>query len=696
MGFHGLHRQRLEDMMKYYTSNEILEFLKVFIDRISPNSVLIPYAKGNEIEVITPLVARVDFQQENSDICESIKEKTGITPVEDYQIKNHKYDIIYSDLPIQHWSIKSPYQKLIERSFLSLSEKGYAIYAFPGAITQSHAFKKWLVDLLIKGVHVLACINVQEHNVALRNNISESRIVIFSYEKSNLEFLASINNAQSISSIIDNFLTRRESETADYLGHWFKFGEYEDYSEYKNHKKRKALEAKAAKLYNGQLMTIEDISTEIVSCKKETGFEEKNDAIYIPKIGLSEVVKDRDRLRIKEHNYFQIVVKPDIVLPGYLSFVMNSAHGNELRARSMKGATIQNLSIASLKQIQVPVPSIQVQQEYLKLDDEIEKIIIEAQRLQSKLIDNPASYKNIAKEVKDINNRGDKFEQWVDSLPYPIATILKRYIVEDNVDKKQELLLFFFEAYAIFEASILSAVYSGAGEDNTISNVSANYFERAAFGSWVKIDQSISKVYRDQLSSEKGIENATDAFHTNDTGLIRAICNKDVCNLLQNACDYRNSWKGHSGITSDAIYEEHVRALDILLRKLQQKVGDVYEKIQLVRSIGLEYKSETFINKVEVLTGSDSTFKRQEIVGEAMEKDQLFIHILDTGEFIQLPPYFILRNSPASAKNACYFYNRIEGDNTRYVSYHFEGQPEDIEKGVEAFNVIKSLLEADK
>ena len=70
MGFHGLHRQRLEDMMKYYTSNEILEFLKVFIDRISPNSVLIPYAKGNEIEVITPLVARVDFQQENSDICE--------------------------------------------------------------------------------------------------------------------------------------------------------------------------------------------------------------------------------------------------------------------------------------------------------------------------------------------------------------------------------------------------------------------------------------------------------------------------------------------------------------------------------------------------------------------------------------------------------------------------------------------------
>lgn len=39
-----------------------------------------------------------------------------------------------------------------------------------------------------------------------------------------------------------------------------------------------------------------------------------------------------------------------------------------------------------------------------------------------------------------------------------------------------------------------------------------------------------------------------------------------------------------------------------------------------------------------------------------------------------------------------YFYNRVEGGNTRYVSYHYEGRPEDTENGVEAFEWIKTLL----
>ena len=697
MSRRDFNRPRFAEKIQYYTPSEILDFVKVFITKTTPQSAFVPYAKGNEIDSIAQLVRRVDYQQDDQLICELISEETGITPSTEKDIKGKTYDLIYSDMPIRVGRMGDPFLTIIEKSLLNLDENGYAIFAFPSGITQSKTFKKWLIGRIKKGMHVLACIDVHEHMAIPRKRaIEESRIIIFSHSKDNKVFLASLDGVKNTTIIIDNLLSRSESATADYLGCWFDFGKYEDYSDYKNKKRRTALESKSAKLFNGELMPISSICKDVNRVKIDFGFEDNDNAIYVPRIGLSDVVKESGDFSLKEHNYYQVAVDSEVILPRYLSFVLNSSLGNELRARSMRGATIKNLSIGSFNQIKVPVPSIELQQEYLKLDDELRKIALEAQRLQSKLMENPAAYKNIAKEAKDINNRGDKFEQWIGNLPYPIATILKRYLVEDQVDKKQELLLFFFEAYAILEATILCAVYSCSTQgESGINDVSADYFEKASFGSWVKIDQAISKKYRDYLGDQEGIEKAIDAFHTNDTSVIRAVCNKDVCSILQTACSYRNSWKGHSGITSDAVYEEHVQILDMLLRKLQQKIGDVFEHIQLVRSISLEYKKGEFINKVEVLTGSDSTFKKREIIGEAMEGDQLFIHILDTGEFIQLPPYFILRSSPKSAKNAVYFYNRIEGDNTRYVSYHYEGQPENIEEGTEAFNVLKSLLDND-
>ena len=684
---------RFIERIQYYTPTEILSFATAFISRISPQSVFVPYAKGNEIDNIAQLVNHVDYQQDDQFICDLISEKTGIKPSTEEEIKGQKYDIVYSDIPIRVGRKGDPFLTIIEKSLLKLNEKGYAIFAFPSGITQSKTFKRWLVGQIKKGIHVLACIDVHEHAaIPRKRTIEEYRIIVFSRNKEKI-FMASLDNEKNTAVIIDNLLSRSESCTADYLGCWFEFGEYEDYSDYKNKKRRAALESKSKKLYSGELMSISSICKDVYHMKS-SGFEDNDNAIYVPRTGLSDVIKEEDDFILKGHNYFQVIVDPKVILPRYLAFVLNSSLGNELRARSMRGATIKNLSISAFNQIKVPVPPIELQQEYLKLDDELRKIALETQRLQSRLRDNPAAYKNIAKEAKDINNRGDKFEQWIGTLPYPIATILKRYLVEDQFDKKQEILLFFFEAYAILEATILCAVYSSSTEEEGgISDVSAGYFEKASFGSWVKIDQAISKQYRDYLGDHDGIEKAIDAFHTNDTTAIRAICDKDVCGILQSACYYRNTWKGHSGITSDAVYEEHVQLLDMLLRKLQQRIGDVFEHIQLVRSISLEYKSGVFINKVEVLTGSDSTFKKREIIGEAMEGDQLFIHILDTNEFIQLPPYFILRSSPTSAKNACYFYNRIEGDNTRYVSYHFEGQPEDIEEGTEAFSILKKLLD---
>jgi hypothetical protein len=48
-------------------------------------------------------------------------------------------------------------------------------------------------------------------------------------------------------------------------------------------------------------------------------------------------------------------------------------------------------------------------------------------------------------------------------------------------------------------------------------------------------------------------------------------------------------------------------------------------------------------------------------------------------------------SSPQSAKNACYFFNRLERDGARFISYHFAEKPELTSQFPDAAETIKLL-----
>lgn len=43
---------------------------------------------------------------------------------------------------------------------------------------------------------------------------------------------------------------------------------------------------------------------------------------------------------------------------------------------------------------------------------------------------------------------------------------------------------------------------------------------------------------------------------------------------------------------------------------------------------------------------------------------------------LHLSRLFTLQRGPESVEDACYFYDRIEGGEVRWISYHYEPQPE--------------------
>ena len=524
----------------------------------------------------------------------------------------------------------------------------------------------------------------------------KSKLLIFSREKSERFFIGKIKGEQDIEKLINSFIQGGEEENPKSYGTWTRKGEYNDYAAYENEQGIKRAVEKLKKAYNGEIKKIKLISSEIRAPKRKgDSFEDIENAVYIPKLGNSPVVTSLVDLNIKPQNYFQILVNQEKVLPRFLAFALNTDAGLELRQRVYHGITILSLNSQDVGEIEVPVPSLPMQEEVLKVNDELNILETEITRLKERLSSIPASYKNVYKELKDINNRGDKFEQWIESLPYPLATILKRYMTSDSMQQKQEMLLYFFEAYSIFAAAILGAIYNQPiFRSHEIRDVMADYFEKASFGSWVKMDQAIAKMMREQMSHSENMDMMLNGFHTKDQSLIKQMTNADAYSVLFRASNNRNSWKGHSGISGESTYRDHVNELEAELNKLRAGIGDMYEKIRLVRQVKLDKVQGEFISRVEMLTGSNPIFKKDEIIGEALDRDALYIQVLDTGETIELPPFIVMKSSPAEVKNACYFYSRVEGSNSRYVSYHFEGQPENIEEGERAFDVIKALLKA--
>lgn len=675
----------------WVTLPEAFEWISAsFVRSFNPSKVLVPFATGLEYDLFEN-VENVEYYFYNKDVEKATRLFSDIYTVAQLPDEG-TYDLILAALPLDSIYSRTFSWDIVERCSNLLSDNGYCIFTFVRSIAFSSSLR-WLSKLEQSGLYCAAMIDMPVGSYAPISNV-DSEIVVFSKKKTEKRFTALLSEARFSDAIVDNFLNQHVSEKVP------KLGVYIDptqgcFSVYNNEIRLQKRNQSLAKAYNGSLVKINEIGT-VHPAKKNKDFSDSANAVFVPKLGNSPAVTHVSDFNIKPQNYFQVLVDQEKVLPRYLAFFLNTEEGLKTREMNYSGSTIKSFNSELLANLAFPCPSLDLQAEYLKTYDQLEVLRVEIETLKDKLQKTPASYKNIKKEIKDINNTGDKFTQWIETLPYPLATILKRYSVAEDLRTRQEILFYFFEAYSIFVATLLSAALNKTVVDcSGLKDVDPSYFEKASFGNWVRMDRALSNLFLGYMNSTKEEQKqaALACFRTSDEFMVKYLCSKNVCNILDNASNYRNSWKGHSGITSDSLYGEHVGILDSMLHKLHESIKDLYERVRLIRPLSLSFSNNVFSNKIEVLTGSNPVFTRDTFISlTPLDSTKLYLQILDTGEMLELPPYFILKNSPADVKNACYFYSRVEKGNTRYVSYHFDGRPEDLENGVIAYDHIRQLL----
>ncbi len=305
--------------------------------------------------------------------------------------------------------------------------------------------------------------------------------------------------------------------------------------------------------------------------------------------------------------------------------------------------------------------------------------------------DRPASADEVLEALKSAgasNTLEEDFLPWVESLPFPLASILWNYQAELDARTKIDCLLKFFEALAQFAAAVQLSAYRsdrlffdthrpawfGTDPDNS----HPTDFRVASFGIWVNLSQRLAKTARRLLSADAGTaEFCYELFAAHDRDLVQVLASKKLFDILLPASDYRNVWSGHGGMAGQPEHDRRLDVLQDLLARTRALVGTAFETWILLKPGSFTYADGIFNLTYTNLMGTRSAFRKQRLeVGQPLESGRLYL--LNTGNMraLELVPLIRLIAGLKTGEDAIYFYNRRTRHGVRWVSYHSPAEPE--------------------
>ena len=144
--------------------------------------------------------------------------------------------------------------------------------------------------------------------------------------------------------------------------------------------------------------------------------------------------------------------------------------------------------------------------------------------------------------------------------------------------------------------------------------------------------------------------------------------------------------------------EEAQQRKELLLaevQKLRGAIADTWVETQLVHGLHCRPRRDLFENEVGLLMGSNTPFiPSQRTTVTPLDVEYLYLLRKDSTKALKLIPLIQIGSSPQSARNACYFFNRLEKKGgARFVSYHFTDKPELKEEFADATKIITFLTQ---
>jgi hypothetical protein len=579
-------------------------------------------------------------------------------------------------------------------SLVHLTDDGEAAFIMPEAfIWQSREGISALMPSL--GVHVNSVISLPPGSSP---QVSFGGVIVLASRRHTPDwFVARLESGRQIAVLVENLRSRQEG-VAPPLG---RLTDPRTFTTWHALTLRDEV-AKEAQRLGLELIRFRDVTQAIKMGRRSSDgdFETMPNAIYLPTIGTSPVTTSPEDLTVKPQNVAQLVLDPGVADAQFVAAFLNSPMGRRIRSLMESGSVIPKITRTTLTADDAVLflPSIDLQTEVKRVDAALELLGAQVASLRSGLWANPKSHRDVERKVARLGS-GEDFEAWMESMPFPVASVLWRYHADSEARSKRDHLLHFFEALAQFVGThLLSVLHNDqewfAQEVEALVRPGTQgpiAFGRSTFGLWVMVGERLAKLFRRALSAGEVRDRCIQAFCVDDAEAIEALTRKSLFQVLGRVGRYRNEWIGHGGVESDPELHRRLSLLGVELDNIRSLFAAGYDPWRLVRPGPSRHRSGVFYYSASSMMGTRSDFRRVDVESLApMDDGELYLYTPSLRRALRLLPFVRMMPSPRTEENACYFYSSLAGHEVRWVSYHFEADAEVVSADPD---VVDTLLE---
>jgi hypothetical protein len=321
-----------------------------------------------------------------------------------------------------------------------------------GAVVSARA-KKTLTDLENEGLNAIAIIDVAPGGFL--GTMIEGVVIVLRHEPSEKRFVGALRDTET-SEAMASALLAGPSRKAGASWTWLDDEDHRTFSDIEHSRLLEKLKPRGQHTLLPLASLLVDANLEradkpIANTDTATAF------LFVPEYAGSHVTADLEEQTVKPKAVYRLVIDSAKANPRFLARLLNSPYGRQLRADTARGATIQRLSAKSLLELELPIPDTATQGRIARIDGDIGLLQAALRDRQGALDHGWTELTAIAEKIEALKSVLDierQIADWWRELPYPLATIYRRYQVSRNSKDRLETLLHFFEMAAIYLAAI--------------------------------------------------------------------------------------------------------------------------------------------------------------------------------------------------------------------------------------------------
>ena len=424
--------------------------------------------------------------------------------------------------------------------------------------------------------------------------------------------------------------------------------------------------------------------------------------LYFPEYAGSQVTVDKDESTVKDKALYRIPVDTSKANPRFLATLLNGRFGRKLRASATDGVTIQRISIQNLKNLTLPLPDLSTQDKVARIGSDLALLVTSFDELQATVDQNWTLLHEVSEridELKAVLDIEQRIDSWSDELPYPLATIYRRYKVATEPRVRLDSLLHFFEMAAIYLAAIGTSHVKALSTDwpqkfsKWFQPKGLAGIKQTTFGFWAKLASESLKELRRINSSPKLRDVAVDKSGAELVEVARSLEPlRRTLDILDYVRRYRNSVKGHGGYLKDLDAEKYDRELQQSIRDFYNSSAGVFSRNILVKTGSADVVEGLMKYQLQMLVGSDPAFKPGiATVDHRVDSHTLAFWMKGASVICPALPFFRLGAPQQPQETDFYVFNRVESDGFRWISYHDAIEQEIVEPNHELQDLIDCL-----